>query len=79
MAPNIDIVEIFPPIGIAHLGDASSSEYFFAPEVPGLTAYPTGSNGHPITTFRLDNGPIKQQVCFGFLLDLLPLIVVVRP
>ena len=65
---DIETVEIFPPIGIAHLGDASSKEYFFAPEVPGKTTYPIGSDGKPITAFRLPSGDIKQQVCLSCIL-----------
>ena len=67
---DIETVGIFPPIGIARLGDASSPEYFFAPEVPGKTTYPIGSDGKPITAFRHSSGSrtIKQQVCLSCIL-----------
>lgn len=37
----IDHMAIFPPIGIARVGD-SDSECFLAPEVPGHTSPPEG-------------------------------------
>ena len=66
-------VEIFPPIGIARVGDSGTLpdgkpdplspeiEYFYGPEVPGLTDHPFGS-------FRDSQRRIKRQVRFQSLL-----------
>ncbi|CAE7098056.1 unnamed protein product [Rhizoctonia solani] len=49
---NIDYVEIYPPIGVARVGD--SSEHFIASEVPGLEPIPNGG-------FKDGEGKIKKQ------------------
>ncbi|KAF9504784.1 hypothetical protein BS47DRAFT_1401028 [Hydnum rufescens UP504] len=54
-ADEIDALEIFPPVGIARLGD-SEKEYFFAPEVPGNISPPT-----PDGNFRDDEQKIRRQ------------------
>ncbi|KZT69484.1 hypothetical protein DAEQUDRAFT_726433, partial [Daedalea quercina L-15889] len=61
---DIARVEIFPPVGIARVGDSGTSngerdpsidvEYYYGPEVPGLT-------DHPFGTFRDQRGGIKRQ------------------
>ncbi|KAF8630501.1 hypothetical protein AX15_002872 [Amanita polypyramis BW_CC] len=56
---DISYVEIFPPMGFARIGD--SKEYYFAPEVPGQTALPIGSDGQRIQKFKDENGQIKRQ------------------
>ncbi|KIK63444.1 hypothetical protein GYMLUDRAFT_163033 [Collybiopsis luxurians FD-317 M1] len=52
-ASDIHHIEIFPPIGIARVGDAKE-EYYYAPEVPGL-------DDHPFGNFRDEKGGIKRQ------------------
>jgi len=54
-ANQIAFLEIFPPVGIARLGD-SDLEYFFAPEVPGGTDPPT-----PDGNFRDSEQKIRRQ------------------
>ncbi len=60
-------VEIFPPIGIARVGNSGATdtgepdpkskiEFFYGPEVPGVTDV-------PVSSFRDGNGKIKRQVC----------------
>jgi L-Lysine epsilon oxidase N-terminal len=53
---SIASLEIFPPVGVARLGD-SEKEYFFAPEVPGNINPPT-----PDGNFRDDKQKIRRQV-----------------
>jgi L-Lysine epsilon oxidase N-terminal len=55
-ASDIHALEIYPPVGIARLGD-SEKEYFFAPEVPGNIKPPT-----PDGNFRDDQQKIRRQV-----------------
>ncbi|GJE98564.1 LodA-like domain-containing protein [Phanerochaete sordida] len=61
-------VEIFPPIGFARVGDSGvlpdgtrddtdPVEYYYAPEVPGLTEPPFG----PLESFRDKHQRIKRQ------------------
>ena len=61
-------VEIFPPIGFARVGDSGvlpdgtpdrtdPVEYYYAPEVPGLTEPPFG----PLEGFRDKHQRIKRQ------------------
>lgn len=69
-------VEIFPPIGVARVGDSGTwangqldpdnpeIEYFYGPEAPGLDDYPFGS-------FRDSQSRIKRQVSLRFLRDTL--------
>jgi L-Lysine epsilon oxidase N-terminal len=64
---EIDTLEIFPPVGIARLGD-SEEEYFFAPEVPGNINPPT-----PDGNFRDKHQKIRRQVVSS--IDLNPMIV----
>ncbi|KIK63447.1 hypothetical protein GYMLUDRAFT_197055 [Collybiopsis luxurians FD-317 M1] len=55
--PDIGYVEIFPPIGIARVGDAKEeNDFYFAPEVPGL-------DDPPSEHFRskAGKGDIKRQ------------------
>jgi hypothetical protein len=52
------VIEIFPPLGIARLGD-SDTEYFLAPEVLGQTDPPT-----PDRNFRDGEQKIRRQVPF---------------
>ena len=57
-------VEIFPPIGFARVGDSgtdngepdddSEIQYYYGPEVPGIT-------DHPFGKFRDEDGGIKRQ------------------
>lgn len=54
-AGDIATLEIFPPVGIARLGD-SDKEYFFAPEVPGNISPPA-----PDGNFRDDQQKIRRQ------------------
>ena len=49
---KIDSIAIFPPIGIARIGNAS--EYFLASEIPGVEPIPT--NG-----YKDEDGRIKKQ------------------
>ncbi|KAF8637447.1 hypothetical protein AX17_002812 [Amanita inopinata Kibby_2008] len=57
---DITSVEIFPPLGIARVGD--SQEFYLAPEVPGLmTTMPMDIQGQPITKFRDAESGIKRQ------------------
>ena len=58
-ASDIFTLEIFPPVGIARLGD-SDTEYFFAPEVPGTTSPPT-----PDGNFRDNQQKIRRQVALS--------------
>lgn len=58
---DIKFVEIFPPIGVARLGD-STKEYFLGPELPidndeRANIIPTEDN-----RFRDDEGNIRRQV-----------------
>jgi L-Lysine epsilon oxidase N-terminal len=55
-ASKIKALEIFPPVGIARLGD-SEEEYFLAPEVPGNISPPT-----PDGNFRDTYQGIRRQV-----------------
>jgi hypothetical protein len=64
---DIAAVEIFPPVGIARVGD-SEKEYFFAPEVPGNISPPT-----PDKKFRDDQQKIRRQVASS--INLNPVIV----
>jgi hypothetical protein len=62
---DIEFVEIFPPVGIARVGD-SDDKYFFAPEIPGGTApiiEPPNDEPTAIEEFRFrdDNHKIKRQ------------------
>ncbi len=59
---DIARVEIFPPVGIARVGDSGCNtgstggiEYFYGPEVPGI-------DGHPFGAFRDESDGIKRQV-----------------
>ncbi|KAF8208007.1 hypothetical protein K438DRAFT_1813258 [Mycena galopus ATCC 62051] len=50
-------IEIFPPVGIARVGDSgveSELEYYYGPEVPGI-------DDHPFGDFRDKKGLIKRQ------------------
>lgn len=49
-------VEIFPPFGIARVGD-SEDEYYYGPEVPGSLNLASDTFG----TFRDSKGHIKRQ------------------
>jgi hypothetical protein len=61
---SIAHVEIYPPVGIARVGDSGTSlglrdltteiEYYYGPEVPGRT-------DHRFGTFRDEHGKIKRQ------------------
>lgn len=58
---DIEYVEIFPPIGVARLGD-STKEYFLGPELP--VDNDNRANNHPTedNKFRDDDGNIRRQV-----------------
>lgn len=68
-------VEIFPPIGIARVGNSGATdtgepdpkskiEFFYGPEVPGITDVPHVF-GVRDWSFRDGSGKIKRQVCTG--------------
>ncbi|KAF7792008.1 hypothetical protein EIP86_003035 [Pleurotus ostreatoroseus] len=57
---DIARIEIFPPVGIARVGDSGANgagteiQYFYGPEVPGI-------DDHPFGEFRDPSGGIKRQ------------------
>jgi hypothetical protein len=61
---DVASLQIFPPVGIARLGD-SETEYFFAPEVPGNISPPT-----PDRNFRDPQQKIRRQVASSIDLNL---------
>ena len=58
---DIAHIEIFPPVGIARVGDSGANgagteiQYFYGPEVPGI-------DDHPFGEFRDPSGGIRRQV-----------------
>ena len=69
--PDVDVkkisyVEIFPPIGVARVGNSGSKnglrsgpvDYFLAPELPQTEYFPAGG-------YRDGNQAIKRQVSIG--------------
>ena len=66
-------VEIFPPLGFARVGDSGALpdgspdpdteiEYYYSPEVPGITDAPFGD-------FRDPQKRVRRQVSVGSLVD----------
>jgi len=52
-------VQIYPPIGIARVGNSLSDDgWFYGPEVPGYFAEPKGG-------FKDRHGAVKRQVNFS--------------